>query len=119
MSIEAMKKALDAFKFLDHRGGLGSDTHTFIKVQIAGLSTAIEQAENEYERGVKAGREQERAMWELARIGQEFEQAEKREWVGLTDDERMQLAVKTGAMSAEWLPFMEAVEAKLKNKNGC
>ena len=41
----------------------------------------------------------------------------KRTWVGLTDDERMELAVSTGAMSADWLPFMEAVEAKLKEKN--
>ena len=41
----------------------------------------------------------------------------KREWVGLTDNERMELAVKTGAMSADWLPFMEAVEKKLKEKN--
>ena len=41
----------------------------------------------------------------------------KREWQGLTDNERMELAVKTGAMSADWLPFMEAVEKKLKEKN--
>jgi hypothetical protein len=41
----------------------------------------------------------------------------KREWHGLTDEERMELAIKTGAMTADWLPFMEAVEAKLKEKN--
>lgn len=41
----------------------------------------------------------------------------KREWHGLTHNERMELAVKTGAMSADWLPFMEAVEKKLKEKN--
>ena len=41
----------------------------------------------------------------------------KRTWQGLTDNERMELAVKTGAMSADWLPFMEAVEKKLKEKN--
>jgi len=41
----------------------------------------------------------------------------QRTWVGLTDEERMELAVSTGAMSADWLPFMEAVEAKLKEKN--
>ena len=40
-----------------------------------------------------------------------------RQWVGLTDEERMELAVQTGAMTADWLPFMEAVEAKLKDKN--
>ena len=41
----------------------------------------------------------------------------KREWQGLTDEERMELAIKTGAMTADWLPFMEAVEKKLKEKN--
>lgn len=41
----------------------------------------------------------------------------KKEWQGLTDEERMQLAVATGAMSADWLTFMEAVEAKIKDKN--
>lgn len=39
-------------------------------------------------------------------------------WIGLTDEERLELAVNTGAMSADWLPFMEATEAKLKQKNG-
>ena len=41
----------------------------------------------------------------------------RREWVGLTDEQRFELAIKTGAMSADWLPFMEAVEAKLKELN--
>ena len=38
-------------------------------------------------------------------------------WVGLTDEERFELAIQTGAMTADWLPFMKAVEAKLKAKN--
>ena len=41
----------------------------------------------------------------------------KKPWVGLTDEERFELAVQTGAMTADWLTFMEAVEAKLKEKN--
>jgi hypothetical protein len=41
----------------------------------------------------------------------------KREWQGLTDEERFELAVQTGAMTADWLTFMEAVEAKLKERN--
>lgn len=45
-----------------------------------------------------------------------IEAAEQR-WVGLTEKERLDLAVDLGAMSADWLPFMEAVEAKLKEKN--
>jgi hypothetical protein len=41
----------------------------------------------------------------------------KREWVGLTDEERIKVAIDCGAMDAGWLVFLEAVEAKLKEKN--
>ena len=55
-----------------------------------------------------------KALWDYVnRLGR----PNKRPWVGLTDEERMELAVQTGAMTADWLPFMEAVEAKLKDKN--
>ena len=50
-------------------------------------------------------------------LGQPIYFKPRREWVGLTDQQRFELAVKTGAMSAEWLPFMKAVEAKLKELN--
>ena len=42
---------------------------------------------------------------------------QKREWVGLTDEEKNQVAWSCGAMSADWLEFAEAIEAKLKEKN--
>jgi len=41
----------------------------------------------------------------------------KREWVGLTEWEREAIAVECGAMSADWLVFVEAVEKALKEKN--
>jgi len=41
----------------------------------------------------------------------------KRPWVGLTEWEREAIAVECGAMSADWLVFMEAVEKALKEKN--
>jgi hypothetical protein len=50
-------------------------------------------------------------------LGQPIYFKPRREWVGLTEEQRFELAVKTGAMSADWLPFMEAVEAKLKELN--
>lgn len=50
-------------------------------------------------------------------LGQPIYFKPRREWVGLTDEQRFELAIKTGAMSADWLPFMEAVEAKLKELN--
>ena len=40
-----------------------------------------------------------------------------RQWVGLTEWEREAIAVECGAMSADWLVFMEAVEKALKEKN--
>lgn len=41
----------------------------------------------------------------------------QREWVGLTDEEQMQVAWSCGAMSADWLDFARAIEAKLLEKN--
>jgi len=38
-------------------------------------------------------------------------------WIGLTDEERMQIAIDCGAMSADWVIFLEASEAKLREKN--
>ena len=43
--------------------------------------------------------------------------AERREWVGLTDEEQTQVAWSCGAMSADWLEFAKAIEAKLREKN--
>ena len=40
-----------------------------------------------------------------------------RQWVGLTEWEREAIALECGAMSADWLVFMEAVEKALKEKN--
>jgi hypothetical protein len=41
----------------------------------------------------------------------------QRTWVGLTDEEQTQVAWSCGAMSADWLEFARAIEAKLKEKN--
>ena len=45
------------------------------------------------------------------------EHSSNRTWVGLTEWEREAIAVECGAMSADWLVFMEAVERALKEKN--
>ena len=45
------------------------------------------------------------------------EHSSNRQWVGLTEWEREAIAVECGAMSADWLVFMEAVERALKEKN--
>ena len=41
----------------------------------------------------------------------------KREWVGLTDKEAMQICVDCGCMSEDWLTLLDAITAKLKEKN--
>ena len=42
---------------------------------------------------------------------------QQREWQGLTDEEQGEVAWSCGAMSADWLDFARAIEAKLKEKN--
>lgn len=44
-------------------------------------------------------------------------QTYQRPWVVLTKWEREAIAVECGAMSADWLVFVEAVEKALKEKN--
>jgi hypothetical protein len=46
-----------------------------------------------------------------------FMDTPQRTWVGLTEWEREAIAHECGAMSADWLVFMEAVEKALKEKN--
>ncbi len=43
--------------------------------------------------------------------------AAKREWVGLSEQERVQIAIDAGCMSADWVDFAEAIEKALKEKN--
>lgn len=42
----------------------------------------------------------------------------QREWQGLTEEEQGQVAWSCGSMSADWMEFARAIEAKLKTKNG-
>jgi hypothetical protein len=39
------------------------------------------------------------------------------EWKGLTDEEAMQICIDCGCMSEEWLVLLDAIEAKLQEKN--
>ena len=41
----------------------------------------------------------------------------QREWQGLTNEEQGEVAWSCGAMSADWLDFARAIEAKLREKN--
>ena len=44
-------------------------------------------------------------------------QPAQRTWVGLTDEEAMQICVDCGCLSEDWLTLLDAVEAKLRSKN--
>ena len=41
----------------------------------------------------------------------------QRPWVGLTDEEAFQICVDCGCLSEDWLTLLDAIEAKLKEKN--
>ena len=41
----------------------------------------------------------------------------RREWVGLTETEQVQVAIDCGCADVAWLDFARAIEAKLKEKN--
>ena len=52
----------------------------------------------------------------LAGIRADFEVAQQRTWVELTDDEQMSLLKESDGKTRHWLVWQ--VEAKLKQKNG-
>ena len=41
----------------------------------------------------------------------------QRTWVGLTEQDRIEIYDKLGLMDVAWLDLMEAIETKLKEKN--
>lgn len=60
--------------------------------------------------------------WDLNKhklVEQDIPEAEiyKREWVGLTEAEAVQIAIDCGCVDVAWLVFARAIEAKLKEKN--
>lgn len=59
---------------------------TITRQQIDAWDDAVDAA---YEQGRQEGMKQERALWELTKLGQEIEaQPAQRPWVGFTDEER-------------------------------
>ena len=43
---------------------------------------------------------------------------QRKEWVGLTEKEKTDIAIACGALSVDWVNLASAIEAKLKDKNG-
>ena len=46
-----------------------------------------------------------------------MENVPRREWVGLTEADGVQIAIDCGCVDVAWLVFARAIEAKLKEKN--
>ena len=68
-----------------------------------------------YAAGRQEGMKQERALWELSRLGQEIEAQPERPWVGLTDAEMESTCAETWSYDPHVIA--RAIEAKLKEKN--
>ena len=47
-----------------------------------------------------------------------MEKVPRREWVGLTEAEKVNVAIDCGCADVAWMNFADAIEAKLKEKNG-
>ena len=46
-----------------------------------------------------------------------MEKVPRREWMGLTEADGVQIAIDCGCVDVAWLVFARAIEAKLKEKN--
>jgi len=99
MSIEAMKKALDA---LETHGAPLLNHEDVYSASLTALRQAIEEAEK-----------QEPDELTIAYMSGFFNGKKKREWVGLTDEEKHDCYLRIDV----WSRCVEMVEAKLKEKN--
>jgi hypothetical protein len=77
------------------------------------LYTTPPAAQQEYERGFIDGM-QKQAQSSVDRAVNAMSQ---RQWVGLTDEEAFQICVDCGCLSEDWLTLLDAIEAKIKEKN--
>ena len=119
MSIEAMKQALEALEYIDNN---------YMSLPKAGneaittLRTAIEQAEKQEQgepvacihRNSKLTLEIKSAYEKGFEHG--FESAKKREWIGLTEEDK-QIAFDDTQEGGGFWEFADAIEAKLRSKN--
>jgi len=133
MSIEVMKQALEALNMACAKYGDVGNIHTdWGKWDAAttALRQAIEQAEKQepvawlvrdYVDGFRYVSSTENPSGTIAKLSEPLYTAPPRkEWVGLTDEERNLVLDKNTWASgyASWKQFAIDIEAKLKEKNG-
>jgi len=115
MSLDAMKQALSALEQYTNVVTSINDPNSWVTVADGGkpardaisvLRAAIEQAQ---ELVCVCG-----AIWE----GQELVSTPlPRQWQGLTEAEKVNVAIECGCADVAWMGFADAIEAKLKAKN--
>jgi hypothetical protein len=126
MSIEAMKQALEALEELHRTGDTQVFDMCYAPKVIPALRQAIEQAEkqepnawrdhaSDYERGFIDGMQKQMQ----SSVDKAVNAMSKREWVGLTDEEIMEMLDygQYGRVPQYARNFVDAIEAKLKEKN--
>ena len=60
------------------------------------------------------------SLWSKAGLEAEIRKAAQREWVGLTDEQIVEIYTKwESTKGTSWADLMQDVEAKLKDKNSC
>ena len=74
------------------------------------------QADHEYESQNKKS-DVTRAKFEQLMEDAIKEALAHRTWVGLTEQDRIEISDKLGLMDVAWVDLMQAIEAKLKEKN--
>ena len=74
------------------------------------------QADHEYESQNKKS-DVTRAKFEQLMEDAIKEALAQRTWVGLTEQDRIEISDKLGLMDVAWVDLMQAIEAKLKEKN--
>ena len=84
-----------------------------LQERIQDLYKQLNEAERELDSQYKLGMEAERDDF----VPLYTAPPQRKPWVGLTDKEAMQICVDCGCMSEDWLTLLDAIEAKLKEKN--
>ncbi len=131
MSITSMKQALEAMEYADAclKKQLTTKTkHEYAQDLLMDAGVALRQAIEKAEKQEPVCDTDPRGCWSVrCQLGNKCKNtpAPQREWVGLTDEDRLHLVdTHVGFVSPfhplsndDWINYASAIEAKLKEKN--